>query len=204
MSSRWRTAGALTFWCFVVWLGLTATFTVESIVVGLVVSILVGWLLAPLGPAAPPWRVLVALRLAPFVVYKVVRANVSLARRIWTPSLPLATGMVVVRTGFGDEDRIAAVGIVSSLIVDNQIIDMDSSRRELVYHCVAVPAEGRRYDEINGPLERRMGRPGDRKGQRDGTGGSDRRAGGDGSSGSDRRGGADGSSGLGGRGGGGG
>lgn len=156
MSTRTRAAGALTFWCFLVWLLLTAPPTVESATVGLVLSLLLAWSLAPLGSVARPWRALQALRLAPFVACKVLRANIGLARRIWTPSLPLATGMVVVRTRFGDEGRVAAVGIVSSLIVDNQIIDLDRSRRELAYHCIAVAPEDRRYDAVIGPLERRI------------------------------------------------
>ncbi len=156
MASRGKTVAALTFWCFVAWMALTATLTIESIAAGLVVSLLIAWSLAVLGPVVPPWRVLSMLRLSPFVAYRVLRANIALARRIWTPSLPLATGMVIVPTRFGDEGRVAAVGIVSSLIVDNQIVDLDRSRRELVYHCISVPADGRRYDEINGPLERRI------------------------------------------------
>lgn len=156
MVRRATAAGALAFWCFLAWLLLTGSPTAETIAFGLVVSLLVAFVLAPLGPVVSPWRVLSRVRLAGFVFSKVLRANISLARRIWTPALPLATGMVIVPTRFGDEGRVAAVGIVSSLIVDNQIIDLDLVRRELVYHCVAVPAEGRRYDEINGPLERRI------------------------------------------------
>ncbi|MFF0267181.1 Na+/H+ antiporter subunit E [Kribbella sp. NPDC004536] len=191
MARRATTVGALTFWCFLIWLALTGLLTVEAVAVGLGVSLLVAWSLAPLGPVARPWRMVSMLRLTGFVAYKVVRANFSLARRIWTPSLPLATGMVIVRTRFGDEGRVAAVGIVSSLIVDNQIVDLDRSRHELVYHCIAVPAEGRRYDEINGPLERRIAaltRAGDANGT-PGTpgnaagGGNDGAGGGDGGSG---------------------
>ncbi|MFD7160514.1 Na+/H+ antiporter subunit E [Kribbella sp. NPDC059898] len=156
MAVNWRTVGALTFWCFVAWLALTALLTVESVLAGLGVSLLVAWSLVRLGPVVRPWRVVSMVRLTAFVAYQVLLANISLARRIWTPSLPLETGMVIVPTRFGDESRVAAVGIVSSLIVDNQIVDLDRSRHQLVYHCIAVPAEGHRYDEINGPLERRI------------------------------------------------
>ncbi|GAA1121588.1 hypothetical protein GCM10009630_19340 [Kribbella jejuensis] len=156
MARRATTVGVLTFWCFLVWLALTSLLTVESLVTGSVVSLLVAWSLAPLGSVVRPWRALSMLRLAGFVAFKVLRANLSLARRIWTLSLPLATGMVIVPTRFEDESRVAAVGIISSLIVDNQLIDLDRSRRELLYHCVAVPAAGWRYGEIIGPLEHRI------------------------------------------------
>lgn len=156
MTTRTKTVGALTFWCYLVWLLLTSPSTVESAAIGLVVSLLIAGSLVPLGSVVPPWRAVRMLRLVPFVAYKILRANLSLARRIWTPSLPLATGVVVVRSRFGDADRVAAVGIVSSLIVDNQIIDLDRSRRELAYHCIAVPPRDRRYEDIIGPLERRI------------------------------------------------
>ncbi|MGZ0146057.1 Na+/H+ antiporter subunit E [Kribbella sp. WER1] len=162
MARRAGTAGALIVWGLLVWTALTWTVTVEFVIVGVVLSVLVTWAMAGLGPVVRPWRILVprtlwaAIRLAVFVAVRVLLANLSLARRIWSPSLPLATGMVIVRTRFSDAGRVGAVGIVSSLIVDNQIVDVDLSRRELVYHCIAVPREGQRYDRINGPLERRI------------------------------------------------
>jgi multicomponent Na+:H+ antiporter subunit E len=56
------------------------------------------------------------------------------------------------------DGELAAVGLISSLIVDNQIVDLDRSRRELQYHAVAVP-EGtpeERVAAVNGPIEERI------------------------------------------------
>jgi multicomponent Na+:H+ antiporter subunit E len=162
MTRRATTVVALAIWCFIAWSALIWTPTVESSIAGAALSVLVAWLLASLGPVVRPWRMLMPgrlpaiVRLTGWVATQVVRANVRLARRIWTPSLPLATGVVVVPTRFADEGRVGAVGIISSLVVDNQIIDLDRSRRELVYHCIVVPAPGRGYEQINGPLERRI------------------------------------------------
>jgi multicomponent Na+:H+ antiporter subunit E len=153
---------ALACWAMVVWVLLTWTRTVEQIAVGVVVSIAVAAALAPLGAVAGPWRLLdprVARRvagLALVAVRRVVVANLRLARRIWSPSRPLRSGMVIVSTTQRSELGLTAVGVISSLIVDNQIVDVDRSRGRLLYHAVDVPprdpevARGR----INGPLER--------------------------------------------------
>jgi multicomponent Na+:H+ antiporter subunit E len=69
---------------------------------------------------------------------RIVRANISLAQRIWTPDLPLRSGMVVVRTEFESEGGLAAVGLITSVIVDNQLVDLDVANGELQYHGVWI------------------------------------------------------------------
>ncbi|MGH9098983.1 MAG: Na+/H+ antiporter subunit E, partial [Acidimicrobiales bacterium] len=89
---------------------------------------------------------------------RVVRANCSLARRIWLPSLPLRSGMVVVPTAMRSEGGLAAVGVVTSVIVDNQIVDLDVARHELQYHAVFVEPGGPQENRavVNGPIEDRL------------------------------------------------
>jgi multicomponent Na+:H+ antiporter subunit E len=153
---------ALAVWCFAVWLLLVWTVTVEAAAVGVTVSVGVAAAVAPLGPVVAPWRLLAPRRLAAIVRlgvaagYRVVRANIWLARIIWSPRMPLATGMVVVPTRMRTDGGLAAVGVISSLAVDNQLVDLDRSRHELLYHCVVVPPQDERYESINGELERRI------------------------------------------------
>ena len=44
---------------------------------------------------------------------------------------------------------------ISSLIVDNQLVDLDARAHELQYHAVAVPDGGQEQarEQINGPVE---------------------------------------------------
>jgi multicomponent Na+:H+ antiporter subunit E len=165
MTSR-RTAVTRTFalacWVMGVWVLLTWTRTAEQLIVGAVLSVAVAVALAPLGDVAGPWRLLdprVAKRLAglTFVALRrILIANLRLARRIWSPSLPLRSGMVIVPTTQRSELGLTTVGVVSSLIVDNQIVDVDRSRGRLLYHAVDVPPRDREVarEQINGPLER--------------------------------------------------
>jgi multicomponent Na+:H+ antiporter subunit E len=103
-----------------------------------------------------PRRVLRVVRLAGFASRRVVVANVTLSRRIWAPSMPVRTGMVAVRTRVRSDAGLCAVGVVTSLIVDNQIVDVDRVRNRLLYHAIDVPDTDRAYDAINGPVDQRV------------------------------------------------
>jgi multicomponent Na+:H+ antiporter subunit E len=155
---------SLSGWCFVTWVLLTWTLTVEFIVVGLVISVALAVALAPMGAVVAPWRLLEPRRLFAAVVLlgdmtrRIVIANASLARRIWLPSRPLRSGMVIVLTRERSEGGLAAVGLLSSLVVDNQIVDVDQRDHELLYHAVDVPdgTAAQQYAAINGGIERRV------------------------------------------------
>jgi len=155
------TAG-LAAWCLLVWILLTWTATLEQAAFGVAVSIAVAAVLAPLGPVVPPWRLLApatakaAALLLVTSLGRVVAANVRLAARIWAPSRPLRSGMVIVPTGQRSVAGLTIVGLLTSVVVDNQLVDLDRRRGELVYHAVEIPEGGpeQAYAEINEPVER--------------------------------------------------
>jgi len=133
---------------------------VEHALYGTVASVLAALLISPLGPAARPWlladlrRVGRLLALAGISLVRIVRANVVLARRVWSPSLPLRSGMLVFPTKMESDGALTAVALVSSVIVDNQLVDLEPGRVQ--YHAVWVesPDPDDAYEAINGPLER--------------------------------------------------
>jgi multicomponent Na+:H+ antiporter subunit E len=153
---------ALACWCYLVWILLTWTRTAEQLLFGAGISLLVAIALAPLGRVAGPWRLLVprnavaALKLLVTALVKIPVANVRLAVRIWRPSRPLRSGMVVVPTRERSDLALTTVGLVTSLIVDNQIVDLDRRRHLLQYHAVDVPDGGpeQKRAAINEPVER--------------------------------------------------
>jgi len=157
-----RRVAALGVWAYVVWVLLTWTLTAEQELVGLVLAVAVGLSMAPLGNVAAPWqffdprRFVGLLRLMVAALLRIVAANIQLARRIWAPSRPLSSGMVIVPTRERTDGGLAATGLITSLIVDNQIVDIDRGRNELQYHAVAVPHGNRKRpeDDINAPVER--------------------------------------------------
>jgi multicomponent Na+:H+ antiporter subunit E len=155
---------ALWVWSMGVWVLLTWTRTLSQLFFGLGISLAVALGCALLGPAAAPWayltpsRFVATVRLLVSALARIVRANISLARRIWTPSLPLRSGMVIVPTAFTSEGALAAVGLITSVIVDNQLVDLDVAHGELQYHGIWItsgdPDENRQ--RMNGPVETRL------------------------------------------------
>ena len=152
----------LAAWCLIVWILLTWTVTAEQYAFGIGISIAIGLALAPLGPVVPPWAVLAPRRLWRTLgllitsLGRIVSANVRLAARIWAPSRPLRSGMVIVPTSQRSLFGLTVVGLVTSVVVDNQIVDVDRRREELQYHAVTVPEGGPEAAraKINEPVER--------------------------------------------------
>jgi multicomponent Na+:H+ antiporter subunit E len=162
MATLARRVFALACWCYPVWILLTWTRTAEQLLFGAGISLLAAIALAPLGEVAGPWRLLVprnaaaALKLFGTALIRIPVANVKLAARIWRPSRPLRSGMVVVPTRERSDLGLTTVGLVTSLIVDNQIVDLDRRRHLLQYHAVQVPDGTARQKRaaINEPVER--------------------------------------------------
>jgi multicomponent Na+:H+ antiporter subunit E len=142
---------ALFCWAFLVWV----------LLIGAGISVGVAVALAPLGRVAGPWRLLAPRRLAATVglfalaARRIVLANLRLSWLIWHPRIPLRSGMVIVPTSQRSAGGLTAVGLITSLIVDNQLVDLDPSRAQLQYHAVEVPGGGpeNAREAINGPVE---------------------------------------------------
>ena len=112
------------------------------------VSAAVALACAPLGSVAGPWallrpRRLVALpSLIAVVSRRVVTANWHLtrliwSRRVWSRRAP-PSGMLVVPTIARTDAELTAVGVLTSLIVNSQLVDLDRHRHQLQYHAVEV------------------------------------------------------------------
>ncbi len=161
MLARWW---ALFWWAYLIWTILSWTLSVEQIVVGVALSALTALVCARLGPVAGPWlllrprRLAGLARLAGVVVVRVVRANLVLTWRIWSPRIPLRSGMVIVPTRVAGDGAITTVGLLTSVIVDSQLVDLDRQRGELQYHGVWIDSTEaeRNRDRINGPIEDRL------------------------------------------------
>ena len=155
---RWLSIWA---WTYLVWIILTWSKAPEQLSFGAVAAAVVATLLAPprtgrsaMGPPkSSPVGCLGACRSLRSGEHD--RREFLSSCRILSRSRPLRPGMVVVPTEMKTEGELKAVGVLMSLIVDNQIVDLDRKRNELQYHGVRLetgdPAVNR--SQINGPLE---------------------------------------------------
>jgi multicomponent Na+:H+ antiporter subunit E len=162
LAARLGRVANLSMWLFGVWVLLTwSPFTLEQELFGAGFAVTVAVVVAPFGGVIPPWRLLNPRRLLAIgrllveTLLRINRANLELAYRIWAPSRPISSGMVIVPTHQRSPGGLTAVGLISSLIVDNQIVDLDRRSHHLQYHAVSVPEGGprRRRDAINRPIE---------------------------------------------------
>jgi multicomponent Na+:H+ antiporter subunit E len=142
-------------WAYLTWALLTWTLTVEQVIAGVAVSVLAALACVRLGPVAGPWTLLAPrrawalARLAGSVSGRMVWANLRLTRLIWSPHPRPRSGMVIVPTTVRGEGALATVGVLTSVIVDSQLVDVDRDRGELQYHVVEVGG-----GEINAPVEK--------------------------------------------------
>jgi multicomponent Na+:H+ antiporter subunit E len=158
----WRRILALWCWSILIWTLLTWTPTVEQFTVGVGVSLLVALACAPLGPVAGPWALLYPRRIVPLLALvaavstRVVTANWHLSRLIWSMAGP-PSGMVVVPTDARTDGELTTVGVLTSLIVNSQIVDLDRRRHRLQYHAVEVTSRDPdvNRDRVNRAIEER-------------------------------------------------
>lgn len=159
LAQRWV---ALLGWSFAAWLLLSGTTTRDSMLAGLVVAGLVAAALAPLGTVVGPWtfvspsRIGPQLALAGRVLVGITTANLELVRRTWSwPRPDVTPGMVIVPTRARTDAELTAVGTLTSLVVDNQFVDVDRSTHELLFHCIAVPSGDpeERREQISAAVE---------------------------------------------------
>jgi multicomponent Na+:H+ antiporter subunit E len=156
----WSRRCAFFAWCFLVWLVLTWTATVEQVLVGAVLSALVALVSAPLGNLSGPWRGLFPRRalavvcLIGLVAARVVVANVRLTRLVWSPRPEPPSGMVIVGSGERSDGGLTAMAVFTSVVVDSQLVDLDRERHELHYHAVwASDDQEVNHRRINAPIE---------------------------------------------------
>jgi multicomponent Na+:H+ antiporter subunit E len=157
---------ALVCWAFSAWVLLTWTSMAETLLFGAGAAVVVAVALSPLGDVVRPWRLLDPRRLVAAVwlglvaAGRVVMANLRLSWRIWSPSRPLRSGMVIAATEESSDAGLTAVGLLTSVTVDNQLVDVDRAGHRLQYHAVAVPdGDPEQVREvINGPVERLVAR----------------------------------------------
>ncbi|HEY2214249.1 MAG TPA: Na+/H+ antiporter subunit E [Acidimicrobiales bacterium] len=155
---------ALWIWGVAIWVLLTWTATASQALFGAGFALAAAMACAGLGPVAEaqhvfgPSRLVHSVLLLGAAAWRIVRANLSLARRIWLPTRPLRSGVVIVATEMRSDGALTAVGILTSVIVDNQLMDIDRRRNELQYHAVSVTSDDpeANYEQMNGPIERRI------------------------------------------------
>lgn len=136
--------GAAFCWVLLVWLLLTWSTAPDQVLTGVVVALIASRPLAALGPVSRPWvllrpaSILAGARLVVRYLPSMALANARLARRVWSRTIPLRSGMVVVADPTTTAGARTALAVMTSTVVDYQLVAIDDDRRRLKYHGVWI------------------------------------------------------------------
>ncbi len=146
---------------YLIWIAL-AGISAEELLVGAVISLIVAYVIKDtsiyefsIGIVVQGLK-FIALYL-PLFVWKLILANVSIAKIVLNPKLPINPGFVTIRTGLDSE--------VSKLILANSItltpgtLSVDVNGDELLIHWVDVQGEtqNEHFKEIASDFEKKLG-----------------------------------------------
>lgn len=125
---------------FIVWLGLTNSLDPQELIAGLLVSAAVVWLAIPperpAGGAGRSWRLLPLLAYLPVFLKNLVLANIDVARRVLSPSLPINPGIVRVKTGL--EQPYQRLILANSITLTPGTVTLEMEGEDMYVHWIDV------------------------------------------------------------------
>ncbi len=121
-----------------------AGFELVELAVGAVVAIVLTFILANSVDYKIdikfPIRLLVFIIVyIPVFVVELIKANVDIARRVLSPTIPLNSGFVKVKTELDGD--FAKLALANSITLTPGTLTVDVKGNELYIHCVDVPGE---------------------------------------------------------------
>jgi multicomponent Na+:H+ antiporter subunit E len=149
---------------FLTWMLLIGNFNPSEVLWGFVASLLVAWLTYRfllfdfLWWMDDPRRWLALGKLLVEFTRQLIVQNVTLAIRVFRPSLPIRPGIVAVPTTLRQDGELTILGSLMSLTPDTVTMDIDQERGIIYVHWIDVkttePEEARRL--ISASLEERV------------------------------------------------
>ena len=145
VASDWRQSLAVFFMLLALWLMLMGSIDIEQIVAGTVVSVAV---LIMYGSrlsifAGVRWSWLIPVHIVRYLVAffaALVSANIDLARRVLTPSLPIRPALVEVKTGL--RSPLGRMVLANTITLTPGTLTVDVVGDTLLVHWVYCPEDG--------------------------------------------------------------
>lgn len=135
---------------------------IQELIAGAVVSILLALIIGKVvnydfGPEAVVVGVKYTILFVPLFIWKLILANLQMARIVLSPELPIEPGFVVVKTGLKKD--ISKLSLANAITMTPGTLSIDFSGDEVLIHWVAVqggtPEE--QGQNIAGSFEKRLG-----------------------------------------------
>lgn len=148
----------LTLTLIVVWLMLVNTITLNALVFGAILGILVPLFTAPYWPNAP--RLRHPLRIAEYmliVLWDIVVANVLVARIIlFKSNADMRPGWVTIPLDLRTPEAITVLAGTITMTPGTVSSDLSADGRSLLVHCLDAPDTDAVRDQIKSRYERRL------------------------------------------------
>jgi multicomponent Na+:H+ antiporter subunit E len=146
---------------FVVWLGLTNSLQIQEVIAGLIVSAVIVWLTIPRptpGTETKPWSLIGLLLYLPVFLKALVLSNLDVARRVLDPRLPIAPGIVRIRTEL--EQPYQRLILANSITLTPGTVTLETEGEDLYVHWIDVCETDPETagETIKGELERAIRR----------------------------------------------
>ena len=160
-----KAARVFAFWvaAMAIWLLLTWTVQFQSLMVGLLVSLLSALFLGGNVPIRPlsllnPRRWFWLLVYIPVFAYQCLKANIDVAMRVLSPGLQLKPGIVKIKTTLRTE--IARTFLANSITLTPGTMTVEIKEDELYIHWIDVKTQDEEEAAriIKGPFEKLLAR----------------------------------------------
>ncbi len=147
-----------TIFLFIIWLGLTMSFSVQEVTTGFVVSLVLAILYVRNYPSSDNFR----FRPIAYIIYIVTflkalfLANWDVAKRVIDPKLPINPGIVAIKTELKEDYK--KLMLANSITLTPGTITMDVQDDTLFIHWIDVTSSdvAKASEEIAGDFERTL------------------------------------------------
>jgi len=144
---------------FFIWLILTNSFAVSKLIVGFIASLTIAGFFKKYSFIRFDRKILLRILLFAFIyipvlTWEMIKANIDVARRVLTPSLPLYPGFVKVKTDL--KGNISKLTLANSITLTPGTLTLDVEEDTLYVHWIDVKSveEEEKKKRIVGRFER--------------------------------------------------
>jgi len=146
---------------YVIWVAL-AGFSIEELLVGLGVSLILSVLIGKTQGYDFGFKIVVqAVKFLfvylPYFIFKLIEANIDLAKIVLNPKLPINPGFVTITTGL--EGDVAKLMLANSITLTPGTLSIDVEGQDLLIHWVDISGNDKNdyFKTIASGFEKRLG-----------------------------------------------
>lgn len=141
----------------VVWVALSGSFSIATLLVGFVVGYFTLWAMQPLFPSSRYCsKLLGLLHLAAFFLWELLVSSLKVAWSVFTPLRHSRPGVISVPLDVTSDTEITVLGNLISLTPGSLSLDVSEDRKHLVVHAMFIDDSDDFRREVKKGMEHRV------------------------------------------------